>query len=168
MSSIGGSVRAAKVKISPAWSPWIAPGRIGFMKTQRLQDCLRLARCKDCVGNSGIQFPSSPARELPAIAAGQTAPPVHRSASAATKSLLSDHPRQSFVRLVSFQLRFGSPPKQASERRLIRSFFPGVPHMPSFAGSALSHLTLPCVPAALSRRTERYDGKRNLHFQHAA
>ena len=30
------------------------------------------------------------------------------------------------------------------------------------------HPTLPQVPTAIGCRTERYDGKRNLHFQHAA
>ena len=86
--------------ISPAWSRWIAPGRIGFMSTQRREDHLRLAHCKDRAGSSGDKFPGSPARELFARAAGRTAPPEDP-ARTATNSLSSDCRNQQPVRLFS-------------------------------------------------------------------
>jgi hypothetical protein len=39
---------------------------------------------------------------------------------------------------------------------------------PFLRRSCAPHRTLPRVPSAMSCRTERYDGKRNLYFQHAA
>ncbi len=39
---------------------------------------------------------------------------------------------------------------------------------PFLRRSCAPHPTLPRVPAAIGCRTERYDGKRNLYFQHAA
>ena len=170
--------------ISPARSRWIAPGRIGFMSTQRWEDHSRLAHCKERVATSGKGVPDSTARNLLAVAAGRTAPPamlpalLHPSDKdlslgapelEATNSLLSDHRNQQLVRLVLFVFRFGSPPlRQAAVRRPLRQRPSGYPPIHSFAERARSHPTLPGVPAALSCRTERYDGKRNLHLQHAA
>jgi hypothetical protein len=45
---------------------------------------------------------------------------------------------------------------------------PGLSVYPFLRRSSAPHPTLPRVPTAISCRTERYDGKRNLHFQHAA
>ena len=95
--------------ISPAWSRWIAHGRIGLMSTQRRVDHLRLVHCMDRVASSGDRLRCSPAREIFAIAAGQTAPP-ESPARTATNSLLSDHHNQQPVRLVLFDIRIGSPP----------------------------------------------------------
>jgi hypothetical protein len=39
---------------------------------------------------------------------------------------------------------------------------------PFLRRSCAPHPTLPRVPAAIGCRTERYDGKRDLYFQHAA
>jgi hypothetical protein len=169
--AIMGSVRIAREEISsisPAWSRWIAPGRIGFMSTQRWEDHLRLAHCKDRAGSLGDRFPCSPARHFPAMAAGRTAPP-EVPAKSATNSLPSDHRNKQPVRLVFFDVRVGSAPLgKASIQRLKLERPPGYPRIPSFADHARSHATLPRVPAALSCRTERYDGKRDLHLQHAA
>ena len=141
------------------------------MSTQRREDHLRLAHCKERVGSSGDRFPGSPARNFPAIAAGRTAPPAISilPALAATNSLPSDHRKQQPVRLVFFDVRMGSPPLgKASTLRPKLERPPGYPPIPFFADRARFYPTLPRVPAALSCRTERYDGKRNLHFQHAA
>jgi len=43
-----------------------------------------------------------------------------------------------------------------------------LPPIPFPSGPACLHLTLPQAPAAYQRRAERYDGKRDLYFQHAA
>ena len=169
---IGGLFPAAREEfssISPARSRWIAPGRIGFMSTQRREDHLRLAHCKERVGSSGDRFPGSPARNLPAFAAGRTAPPGTLPALEATNSLPPDHRKQQPVRLVFFDVRMGSPPLgKASTWRPKLERPPGDPPIHSSADRARSYLTLPGVPAALSCRTERYDGKRNLYLQHAA
>jgi len=95
--------------ISPAWFHWNARGRIGLMSTQRRVDHLRLAHCMDRAASSGDRLRCSPAREIFAIAAGQTAPP-ESPARTATNSLLSDHHNQQPVRLVLFDIRIGSPP----------------------------------------------------------
>jgi hypothetical protein len=95
--------------ISPAWSRWIAHGRIGLMSTQRRVDHLRLVHCMDRVASSGDRLRCLPARENFAIAAGRTAPP-ESPARTATNSLSSDHHNQQPVRLVLFDIRIGSPP----------------------------------------------------------
>src|SRR6202021_2643787 len=77
--------------ISPAWSRWIAHGRIGLMSTQRRVDHLRLAHRMDRAASSGDRLRCSPAREIFAIAAGQTAPP-ESPARRAPNSPLWDHP----------------------------------------------------------------------------
>jgi hypothetical protein len=75
------------------------------------------------------------------------------------------------VLLVRLVLRHGSPPFGAGSGEatstpathgipLPRISFPSAP--------APLHPTLPRVPAGRRRWAERYDGKRNLHFQYAA
>jgi len=140
-----------------------------FMSTQRREDHLRLALCKDRVGSLGIEFPGSQPREVLALAAGRTVPPDANPAVAATNSLSSDHRNQQLVRLVLFGVRPGSPPsRQAAGRKQLPPFPFGYPTIHSYADRARSHPTLPRIPAAMSCRKERYDGKRDLHFQHAA
>jgi len=178
--------------ISPAWSRWIAPGRIGFMSTQRREDRAAPAtaagrgaswsgsftRSKDRAGILGSQFPSSAARDLSGNTLSRTAPPARFPAvipaddfrsgiagQAATNSLRTDCRNQEPVR----PYRFGSPPmRQADLRRSIGEYASGDPPISLPAVSARLHPALPCVPAARRCRTERYDGKGNLHFQHAA
>jgi len=43
-----------------------------------------------------------------------------------------------------------------------------LPPIPFPSGTTRLHLTLPQAPAAYQRRAERYDGKRDLYFLHAA
>ncbi len=97
------------LSISPAWSRWIAHGRIGLMSTQRREDHLRLAHCMDRAASSGDRLRCLPARGSFAIAAGRTAP-LESPARTATNSLSSDHHNQQPVRLVLFDIRIGSPP----------------------------------------------------------
>jgi hypothetical protein len=103
------AAREVFLGISPAWSKWNAHGRIGLMSTQRREDHLRLAHCMDRAASSGDRLRCSPAREIFAIAAGQTAPP-ESPARTATNSLSSDQHNQQPVRLVLFDIRIGSPP----------------------------------------------------------
>jgi hypothetical protein len=116
------------------------------MSTQRRDDHLRLAYCKDRAGNWG-EFLISLARELFAIAAGQTAPPERLApeftVSTATNSLSSDDHNQQPVRFVFFNIRIGSPPQgRASTQRPARGHFAGYPSAHSSADRARS--TRPC------------------------
>ena len=150
------------------------------------------ARSKDRAGILGKAFPSSAARSLAAnrlsSAAALAELPIvipdktlwlGIAEQAATNSLRSDrrnevpvrpsnsHPeRQSAFRMGR---PFGSPPVgQAAARRPLVQHLSGDLPMPSSAESARLYPTLPRVPAAIGCRTERYDGKGNLHFKHAA
>ena len=106
------------------------------MSTQRREDHLRLALCKDRSGNSGDKFRDSPVRECFAIAAGLTAPP-ESPARTATNSLSSDHHNQQPVRLVFIDIRIGSPPTQRTcTQRPSLGHFPGYPSIHSFADRA--------------------------------
>jgi hypothetical protein len=90
-----------------------------------------------------------------------------------TKFLQLDLPIGQRVRLVLTAERRVSPPPLAVHPRLgahgvpisPRSFLPPIP-FPS--GLTRLHWTLPQAPAADQRRAERYDGKRDLYFLHAA
>jgi len=106
---VSGLKREVVSSISPAWSRWIAHGRIGLMSTQRRVDHLRLVHCMDRAASSGDRLRCSPAREIFANAAGRTAPP-ESPARTATNSLPSDHHKQQTVRLVFIDIRIGSPP----------------------------------------------------------
>jgi hypothetical protein len=106
------------------------------MSTQRREDHLRLALCKDRAGNSRDKFHGSPAREYFAIAAGITAPP-ESPARTATNSLSSDHHNQQPVRLVLIDIRIGSPPiERTCTQRPSFGHFPGYPSIHSFADRA--------------------------------
>ncbi len=61
--------------ITPARSLWIAPGRIGFMSTQRREGRWRLARCMDRAAASGHRASACYARDFHAFAGGRTARP---------------------------------------------------------------------------------------------
>jgi hypothetical protein len=134
------------------------------MSTQRVEDHLRLARCKDRVDRSGGKFPGYFPRSFSAFVAGQTAPPG-TPALAVTNPLESDHSNQQPVR----HLRRGRLPERlASALSPSRQLHFGRPPILSPARCARVHPALPWVRLALRCRTERYDGKRNLYFQHAA
>jgi hypothetical protein len=113
------------------------------------------------------------ARPLPvpptstALADGRTAPP-QLTVRSATNSLHTD---QAFAPIAWKVSRSGSPPLALA--RCSASFPPAsvrpfrlVSSIPPCLESL--HAASPQAPAALSRRAERYDGKRDLHFLNAA
>jgi hypothetical protein len=161
-----------------------APGRIGFMSTQRREIRWRNRSCMGYAGLSGIAFPGPIARYNRAYASGGTAPP-DLPARFATNSLQSGFRIVQLDRLVQllfvqfvqlvlllrFVFRHGSPPLGASHgeaagRPANHGF--SLPHIPSPSGLARLHPTLPRVPAGRRRWAERYDGKGNLYLQYAA
>ena len=138
------------------WAPTTEIGR------RSMRHGSRLARCQD-LQNRANRFEQTNAALLtwsfPAYASGQTA---HLPAIAVRNTLQQDtrnqHPVRSFCP--------GSPPvRQAAT---LSPFLDAYPPIPSPAVFARVHPTLPHVPAAFSCRTERYDGKGNLYFKHAA
>ena len=126
----------------------------------------RLALCKDLANRANRSKKANavlPTWVFPAFASGQM---QYLPATAASSTLQQDtrcdirnqQPVRSFGP--------GSPPvRQAAAHRPL---FNGYPPIPSPAVFARVHPTLPHVPAAFSSRTERYDGKGNLYFKHAA
>jgi hypothetical protein len=169
-----GTVRPAREvfsSISPAWSRWIAARQDkGFMSTQRRENRWRPVRCMDRATTPGHSSPAFFARYVHARADGGTAPPASP-AWLATNSLQSDRRTTQIVRLVRLNIRRGSPPPGAGNcaaAATFVSFRSSFPLIPSPSGFACFHPTLPQVPAAMSCWTERYDGKRDLHLQHAA
>ena len=172
------AVRARFSSISPAWSGWTAPGRIGFMSTQRrdgrsaptteigrrsTRHGSRLAHCKDLANRLGQANAVLPAWVFPASASGQM------SAMAAPGTLQQDTRSDTRNRQPVRSFCPGSPPvRQAAAHRPFLDRLIGYLPIPSPAVFARVHPTLPHVPAAIGCRTERYDGKRNLYLQHAA
>ncbi len=107
----------------------------------------------------------SGAQQVDAPAGDPTAPPVSP-VKVATKSLLLGY---QFEKLVRQECPSGPPVKAPAQARSLR--IPATPRssillVPSV--SALIHATLPPVPVDMVHRAERYDGKRDLHFLHAA
>jgi len=174
------AARARFSRFSPAWSRWIAPGRIGFMSTQRrkgrstpttetgrrsTRHGSRLALCKYLANRANRLGQANAVLltwDFPASASGLTA---YLPAQAAPSTLQQDTRNQQPVRSYCP----GSPPvRQAAALRPYFDRLIGYPPIPSPAVFARVHPTLPHVPAAFSCRTERYDGKGNLYFKHAA
>jgi hypothetical protein len=84
----------------------------------------------------------------------------------ATKSLQSDYLFAQLATFVEQDIRRGSPPIGTTNASAdFRSSFPLAP-LPSVLATV--HPSLPNHPAGKCRWTERYDGKRDLYFQHAA
>ena len=76
-----------------------------------------------------------------------------------------------FVQIVGQDLRHGSPPFRAgrgAETGTPANHGSSLRHISPPSGHARLHPTLPRVPAGRSRWAERYDGKGNMHLQHAA
>jgi hypothetical protein len=163
---------------SPAVSPmdryrqdWImSTQRRGVRSTlatsiSRVVACLGswLLRGKGRASRSEASFSCSQAQSLAREAEDRMAPPAIP-ARAATNSLRSDHRNQQTARLC-----LGSPPSgDATKHWPIPQRSLSCPPIHFPAVSSRFHRALPWAPVALCRRTERYDGKRNLHFQHAA
>jgi hypothetical protein len=141
------------------------------MSTQRRANRLRTIGCMD--GAESVELFSSvfSAQFDHAHARGGTAPVGFFPRRLATNSLQSDCRNTQLVRLVSLNIRRGSPPPGAGRHAVaatLKSFGSSISHIPSLSGLARLHHSLPRVPAAKSSWTERYDGKRDLHLQHAA
>ena len=151
-------------------SSWTAPGRIGFMSTER-REGLRPVGSMACIGASGFETPVPYASRRETLSQGQTAPPGVSFGSVGHNSLKLDRRTLELVRLRVFRFRHGSPPTsgvpvgQPALRAQFRSSFSPTP---SPSGTAQFHDTLPLAPTAKGCRPERHDGKGNLHFKHAA
>jgi hypothetical protein len=190
------AVRKGFSSISPAWSTWIAPGRIGFMSTRETgcrsapttetglvstRHGSRVATGDDRANRSEQADALPPSWIFPAYASYELAGPASPQATAARITLRQDDRSQQ-------QSRYdcpGSPPLglPAAHSPAV-DCLTGSPVNPLPAVFARLHRTLPHVPAVRhvspatktcrrgpqcgGFRTERYDGKGNLHFKHAA
>jgi hypothetical protein len=182
--------------ISPARFRWTArPAGQGFMSTRRRENRWRRKSCTGRARASGEAIPSPIARRGSADASGGTAPPgipvyypsdrnlsMRAPAYRPSGNNLSPRPPawlatnspQSGYRIVQFvrqELRHGSPPFGAGPGTATgtpATHGSDLPHIPSPSGHARLHLTSPRDLAGRRRQAERYDGKRNLYFQHAA
>ena len=159
------------------------------MRTQRRENRWQSSRSTECAAHGGryslsgsrVSGQASPAPA--AFHAGDgatvgTAPPSTTGSLLpnwlATNSLQSDSRMVKFVWLVPRNIRHSSrssPPLWNGNRSV--SGIPAthvalLPHIPFSSGFARLHPTLPHDPAGQCRWTERYDGKRDMHFQHAA
>ena len=132
----------------------LEPGRIGFMSTQRREDR------------------STPATELcrwSADATVGTAPPRIATAKVATKSLQSDHHQIRLARparTAPQDIRRDFAPPGSADRTVRRRS--SQPHIPFPSVFDCLHSSCPQFPRGYASRTERYDGKRDMYFQHAA
>jgi hypothetical protein len=158
------------------------------MSTQRRESRWQRRSCMERVGFAEQVRPAPVAWYARANANGGTAPPVATArfhptdgdlsvgspAWLATNSLQLDYRIGKLVRPVRFviqAIRRGSPPFGAGARAATgtpATYASSLPHIASPSGLERLHPTLPRVPAALSRWTERYDGKRDLYLQYAA
>jgi hypothetical protein len=159
------------------------------MRTQRRENRWQSSRSTECAAHGGIYLPlgsgdsgqarpASVALHARAGATVGTAPQetTYRLLPAwlATNSLQSDSRMIKFVWLVHQNIRHSSrssPPAGNGNRSASGAPATHVallPHIPFSSGFARLHPTLPLDPAGQCRWTERYDGKRDMHFQHAA
>jgi len=143
-------------------------------------------RCWRHSGSMGAEAMASSALQGWAGASGATAGPGGRvdhpanedlfagaPRRMATKSLRSDH-RQSDCRTgrlngnVGSEFRRGSPP--VAVRRVASTCTPESPRLspPPTSSPSRLHPAFTEIPDGQRRWAERYDGKRDLHFQHAA
>jgi len=159
----------------------LEPGRIGFMSTQRWESHTALTtedRWRGAMRDWRSLSDTACAENCVQLDVARTAlqcssPPMALTAPhrEATNSLHLDSCTSRYFELFAQEIRRGSPPiweachTVASLTASRRSSLPLIPH-PSALDSF--HPALPQFPAANRSRTERYDGKRDLYFQHAA
>jgi hypothetical protein len=160
--------------------------QVRFMSTQKRESRWQRRSCSERTGVLGGRFWSRGrttrneprsihvARFVCAVA-NETAPLMSILWSAwawmATKFLRTDHLLGQLVRPVLKADRHGAPPPRVRSRAAMgtqASPRSSLPHIPYLSGSAGLHPTLPHAPAGHRRRAERYDGKRDMYFQHAA
>ena len=147
------------------------PAGQGLMSTQRRANRMRTTSCLERAGSVELLSSAFSAQFDQADASGGTAPAGFFPRRLATNSLQSDYRNTQVVRLVSLNIRRGSPPPGAGRQVVavtLKSFGSSISHIPSLSGLARLHQSLPRVPAAKGSWTERYDGKRDLYLQHAA
>ena len=151
------------------------------MSTQKRVNRSQLTKCTDRAGVGCFPLPAAIARYVCAAANGRTAPLMSilwsALAWAATNFLHSNSHTRQLVRPVVEADRRGSPPPQVRRRAAlgkVASPRSSIPHISYPDGFARIHRSLPHgpigpeAPAGQSRRAERYDGKRDMYFQHAA
>jgi hypothetical protein len=155
---------------------------LGFMSTQRRENRWRRTDCTRRIELPEEFFRGFKARLGCVNASGGTAPPgiqawFHLSDEnpspgipewLATNSLQLGY---RIVQLVLQDLRHDSPPfgtGSGGEAGTPATHEASLPHISSSSCLTRLHPTLPQVPAGKCRWEERYDGKGNLHLQHAA
>ena len=139
------------------------------MSTQRREDRTQ-RNCTECAKGLGQIWLIVLAWFARAAATVGTAPLQETgwfsTARLATNSLQSDRLFAQLASFVSQDIRRGSPPTGTANRQAgFRSSHRLTP-IPSALASV--HPPLTNHPAGKCRWTERYDGKRDLYFQHAA
>jgi hypothetical protein len=144
-------------------APTTETGRLSMRYGSRLALCKDLANGANRLGQANAVLPTW---VLPAFASVQTA---NVPATAARSTLQEDARSDTRKQQPVWSFCPGSPPvRQATALEAFCDRLIGYPPLPFPAIFARVHLTLPHVPAAISCRTERYDGKGNLYFKHAA
>ena len=143
-------------------------GRIGFMSTQRREACWQPAGCARFAKKLGWSWFSLGSWLALVVVFRQTAPP-ESPAFEATNSLPTDYPHSQLVRQ-PFSRR-GAPPGSGGLRpahRIPAARRSSLSRFPAPSRLASHPTCWPQDPAIPIRRAERYDGKGNLHFIHAA
>ena len=166
------------------------PGRIGFMSTQKRENRWQRQACTKRAGVWGHPLPAHSARNTRAMASGETAPllslfwviwawfhPIDEDLSlgaperSATNFLRSDQPTRQLVQPDLEANRRGSPPFGTGSHAAFgtpASLRSSCPPIPFPSGLAPLPLPLPQAPVGYHHRAERYDGKRDMYFLHAA
>jgi hypothetical protein len=153
----------------PGWTA--KPARQGFMSAQRRENRSQLSNQSMLAGAM-----ARIARQgwVAHSGGGRTAPPgswVRFRCSdknqslwnlVATKSLRSDHRFTRLLRIVRLDIHCGLGRASTRPPESFRSSPPPILLPSPF------HPALPQIPAGRRRRAERYDGKRDLYFLHAA
>jgi hypothetical protein len=140
------------------------------MSTQRREDCWQHRNCSDVAKEMNHIWFVFIALFARAIARVGTAPPP-KAAWLATNSLQLGHRTIKLVRQDLRRTPQSPPPTWAA--RNAKTGTPAtrrssLPLTPSPSVLERLHPSLPPNPAGKCRWTERYDGKRDLYFQHAA
>ena len=155
-----------------------AHGRIGFMSTRRRENRRRNSTICEEAFASGTQIDRATARGATALLMSivwlawawfhSSDKDQSPEGWMATNPLRSDHRNGVIAGLIS---HCSSPPKSGINRSatvVTASHRSIVPHIPIPSARTRTRRTLPQATAGQSRWAERYDGKGNLHFEHAA